>query len=325
MDSDENFYSIIDLDDSSPRSMLTDLHMHKFMELVPNLHMQSTLLLQSLINIEQNPSGRQFVQILFRGPINLGHWICVWYNGDVLHIFDSLNEGLQDDHKKYISRLFSNSDMLNIVYEIVQIQKQPYNCGLFAIAFATSIAFGICPCNVIFEENLMRIHLKKVFIENTLQMFPISNYNVSINNIETISKHNRAYMNEHFGNQVENIIDLRSYRKMFENSILCNQSEKIIDKINLVEDDDTAMEWEISKCAMISNVNCENKINENARKKVYYNNLSKEKKIQRVERKRQIRQMQRENKIDIEKHKKRKRKKTKRISKFNSRTKVKES
>lgn len=162
---DLDLLRILRLDGNSRDSMLNDLHIFEFMKFVTFLNMQATTLLDALEVIESNPEGREFVQILFSGPNNAGHWICVWYDVqfNVLRIYDSLNLGLHKDHKKFISRIFPNNEQINVTYETVQQQQQYYNCGLFAMAFTTSIAFGICPCNIIFDESKMRDHACKMF------------------------------------------------------------------------------------------------------------------------------------------------------------------
>ena len=57
--------------------MLTSDHMLRFMNLVPYLHMQDPLFLQTLHYVQPNSNNREFVQILFSGPLEDGHWICV--------------------------------------------------------------------------------------------------------------------------------------------------------------------------------------------------------------------------------------------------------
>lgn len=230
-----NFYEIIEKDGNRSESMLNDLHIFEFAKFIPHLNIQPTIFLSSLNNIVPFQINEEFIQILFRGPNDSGHWICVWYDKHILRIYDSLNEGLHHDHKLYINRLFPNSDNIKIVYKKVQIQHQSYNCGLFAIAFATCIAFGICPCNVKFDEFKMRNHLKSMFLENKISMFPILlNYNLSFKcgDEPIMVRNNSQYI--HFGLQFEQIIDLKEYSNAHNLSQnMTNNTEKNISCIDL--------------------------------------------------------------------------------------------
>ena len=144
---DSDFWRILSLNGDDNESMLTDDHMYYFQNLIINFNMQNTNFKELIYNIERNPPGRLFIQILFSGPNNAGHWICVWYDGRALHVYDSLNGKLNYDHKKYINRLLPNIENIPTIYEIVQIQSKSFDCGVFAIVFATCITKNICPCS----------------------------------------------------------------------------------------------------------------------------------------------------------------------------------
>ena len=51
-------------------------------------------------------------------------------------------------------------------------QIGPFDCGLFAIAAATALAFGINPVQVRFEQTAMRNHLFNCFETGELEVFP---------------------------------------------------------------------------------------------------------------------------------------------------------
>ena len=46
------------------------------------------------------------------------------------------------------------------------------DCGLYAIAVATSLAHQVDPTTVIFEQNEMRSHLAECFMKQKLTLFP---------------------------------------------------------------------------------------------------------------------------------------------------------
>ena len=54
----------------------------------------------------------------------------------------------------------------------VQRQTDPFNCGLFAIAYAAEIIAGRNPVNVVYEVPLLRAHLIKCLEEASLSPFP---------------------------------------------------------------------------------------------------------------------------------------------------------
>ena len=78
----------------------------------------------------------------------------MYYNNNVLHIYDSVNvKCLKDEHKVFIKKLFPNISDLMITFEIVPSQQNCYDCGVFAIAFAVSILFNVCPCRLRYDVS----------------------------------------------------------------------------------------------------------------------------------------------------------------------------
>lgn len=59
-----------------------------------------------------------------------------------------------------------------------QIQEGSHNCGLFALAFCTSLANGEDVCSIMFNQSLMRKHLEMCFEKGELLSFPkhLQNY-----------------------------------------------------------------------------------------------------------------------------------------------------
>ena len=146
---------------SGEKSMLNDNHIEEFNSIIKtciNFSMQSTLLLQRPQNIVPVSRNEEYLQILFSGNSELGHWIFIWYFDNIIHIYDSLNsKHLNSDQMIFINRLFPNKINLQIVFETVQDQNNTYDCGIFAIAFAVSIIFNSCPCvlmNYLYENKI---------------------------------------------------------------------------------------------------------------------------------------------------------------------------
>ena len=53
-----------------------------------------------------------------------------------------------------------------------RLQQGNTDCGLFAIAYATEVAFGHDPANFIFDQSQMRDHLFKCLTSKTIERFP---------------------------------------------------------------------------------------------------------------------------------------------------------
>ena len=95
------------------------------------------------------------------------HWVCVAnvsenksHNGEC-QLYDSLSNGkVFSDVAKQIAT-FSFCDLPEIPVEIKGIQQQTNSAdrGLFALAFATGLAFDEDSANVTYDSTKIRIHL----------------------------------------------------------------------------------------------------------------------------------------------------------------------
>ncbi|XP_043481310.1 uncharacterized protein LOC122510603 [Leptopilina heterotoma] len=156
--------------------MLNDNHITKFEKLLrreSNLafNMQSTLYLitpEFIIPIDKN---QKHIQILFSGACKSGQWICTYYDGLRLYIYNSLNKGyLNEDQKKYLLRLYPFKPP--VVFSTVNLQPNGIDCGIYAIAFATSLYYNELPNTVNYIHSEIRRHLIFMFENNRLISFP---------------------------------------------------------------------------------------------------------------------------------------------------------
>ena len=76
------------------------------------------------------------------------------------------------DTEAVIRNLFQTSEDLRIEVTYMQKQRDGDDCGLFAIAAATALAFGVNPAEVTFQQDGMCAHLVKCFEEGHIQLFP---------------------------------------------------------------------------------------------------------------------------------------------------------
>ena len=65
--------------------------------------------------------------------------------------------------------LHTESPVIHLQFMNVQMQAGGYDCGLFAVAFATALALGKSPCQF---QGKMRNHLWKCFEQRKMEIFP---------------------------------------------------------------------------------------------------------------------------------------------------------
>ena len=117
----------------------------------------------------------EFIQILH---CRSGHWLTVSTIGaqhpaEVL-VYDSLYPCASSDIKRQIAALLATSaSTITLKYIDVQMQSGTYDCGLFAIAFATALVLGQNPGQFLFDQAAMRRHLWNCLKNGKMTMFPV--------------------------------------------------------------------------------------------------------------------------------------------------------
>ena len=89
-------------------------------------------------------------------------------------VMDSLFRSIDEETKQTIYNLFQYECEKQPRIRVIKTQKQKSNkdCGLFAIAMATAIAFDNNPSKQNFYQDLMRAHLVDCLKNETFSMFP---------------------------------------------------------------------------------------------------------------------------------------------------------
>ena len=101
----------------------------------------------------------------------MGH---TFYCEGEIRIYDSLYTSVSHDKVTTIAHLLrSNTESIAINIMDVGRQRGTQDCGLFAIAFLTSLSFGEDPTKVIFDQEEMRSHLVKCFENKRMEIFPV--------------------------------------------------------------------------------------------------------------------------------------------------------
>lgn len=162
-----------------PSSELTDNIINRFGELLNNnsdyFHQDVLFCNNNLMQyIKAIDMGKKNIQILYGGNSSksiIGHWICTFYDGKTINIYDSLNTNkLYESQRQYLKKLYPFNP--TIEFHKVQQQSNAIDCGLFAIAFSVSLYFSQNPENVCYDNTKMREHIYKMIKNERLEMFP---------------------------------------------------------------------------------------------------------------------------------------------------------
>lgn len=103
------------------------------------------------------------------------HWVTastIGCNDGIVKIYDSVYQHLDEPTKKTLHQVLPNNTR-NKVVGTIQKQMRGKDCRVFAITFATSIAFGFDVGTTTFHQEKMRVHLPRCFTANKLIVFPI--------------------------------------------------------------------------------------------------------------------------------------------------------
>ena len=106
------------------------------------------------------------------------HWVTVSSLTEratsVVYLYDSLQkETLNKNVVKQIIRLRKSEDVeLRTISKAVQQQGNGYDSGIFAIAFATNIAYNHKPEQRTYNQSVMRKHLLAQLENETMTLFP---------------------------------------------------------------------------------------------------------------------------------------------------------
>ena len=126
----------------------------------------------------------KFIQILHDGR---DHWLLISTVGvkhPTVQVYDSMYQSIGSHTKKQIASLL-HTDSSDIKIHMINTQRQTggSDCGLFAIAFATAIAFGLQPEDYCFNQAKMREHLIRC-LEAGKMFFPYSRPRRRVNRVK---------------------------------------------------------------------------------------------------------------------------------------------
>ncbi|KYN18870.1 hypothetical protein ALC57_08800 [Trachymyrmex cornetzi] len=166
-------------------SKLNDESLDRFLRVVretSSFETQSVLYLKYPHIIQASHSDKS-IQII--GGNCTDHWRCIYFDGIKLHVYDSIPgctyNKLAAKEKNYIHLRYPNVKPSDIIFEKVVAQPDGTCCGIYAAAFATTVALGGNPCNEKYCKNVkcMRQHFTQIIESNKLIPFPYESSTIS--------------------------------------------------------------------------------------------------------------------------------------------------
>ena len=107
------------------------------------------------------------------------HWICLSTIGcapDTAYFYDSMLYNKSCLHpqvtKDIVSPVHAAGDCIDVMVPQSQLQVSADDCGLFAIATATFLCFGIPLSTILCDQKKMREHLRRCFENGKMSPFP---------------------------------------------------------------------------------------------------------------------------------------------------------
>ena len=118
-------------------------------------------------------TGDKWLQIVHDND----HWVLVAKTeAGHVSIYDSLAQSCwrKRPHTLSCASSLLQTSEKHLLYKVKSCQQQNngFDCGVFVVAFATSIAHGVDPNTVIYDRRSLRSHLQKCLAADNLTPFP---------------------------------------------------------------------------------------------------------------------------------------------------------
>ena len=132
---------------------------------------QSTLLKENVTYFKE--IDKDMVQILHRGSSGSGHWFTVSAIGcqeGSINVFDSIYNDIDQESKVRICSILKHKDKSLKC----STPGRGSDGGVFSIAFAVALCFGLNPAKLIFNQEKMREHFLCCILEQKFNNFPLN-------------------------------------------------------------------------------------------------------------------------------------------------------
>ena len=132
---------------------------------------------QSVICVTYNKADKIIKEGIQLMNVNSNHWICAFIHDkrDTIDIYDSFYLSIDKEHiNDFLKLIHTNEPSVTFRNMKMQLQKNNDDCGVFAIAVATSLCFGEDPTVVRWnvESMTMRTHLLQCIEKEEMEPFP---------------------------------------------------------------------------------------------------------------------------------------------------------
>ncbi|CAG5093278.1 Protein of unknown function [Cotesia congregata] len=158
-------------------SLLDDLTISRFLLMIENRNFTIDLPITAANPLQQSTSDNDLA--IIGGQADNQHWCCIHYDGHQVAIYDSLNRNnlnlLREPEKRYLQvRYPQQYKRKEIFFKVVTRQPDGSTCGVYAAAYATTIALDGNPCTINYSKDAaaMRKHLFQIISQNQLVQFP---------------------------------------------------------------------------------------------------------------------------------------------------------
>ena len=159
--------------------MLTDMHINAAQQLLKQQFQHLNGLQSTLYQLKRPiENTKNAIQILHVGK---DHWAVLSSIGCTLcnqvRYYDSAYTSLSADTEQIISHLIwpSRFNLHDTEVHIMMMSKQVgcTECGRYAIAVSTALAFGEDPSQLVFNQEDMRAHLADCLAKQKMKLFPV--------------------------------------------------------------------------------------------------------------------------------------------------------
>ena len=147
---------------------------------LPNLWLRNSFqplegFVQLLLNKSSSRGNRTANTIQIVHCKNRRHWITAstkWCKNNEVAVYDSVFKRLDVETRTTIMRMFGLKKSSEIIMMPMQEQNGSKDCGVFSIAFMTSLACEEDPSEIRYKQSDLRLHLLTCFEKGELLCFP---------------------------------------------------------------------------------------------------------------------------------------------------------
>jgi len=165
-------------------SQLSDETLDQFLRIVRETSCFETQSIQYLQHPQLITASNSDKSLQIIGGNCTNHWRCIYYDGSKLHVYDSIPgctyKTLVKEEKNYIHKRFPQLNVSDIIFEKVYRQQDSTSCGIYAIAFATTIALGENPCDEKYSNDVQRMRNHLMSIINRKELLELFSKAISI-------------------------------------------------------------------------------------------------------------------------------------------------